>query len=1240
MLKTGQPPITGESVVVTGTTQINCNFDLSGRTVGQYSLVVTSSDGQTTSEAFDVYYPPPNITGVNPGYGPIAGGTSITINGSDFVRPGGRATGGTVTDVGGYRIHTFTGSGVFTPEVGMSVEVLVVAGGGGGGSCIGGGGGAGGYIYNSSYSVTAGNSYPVTIGNGGTGGPPGSGQPRGTNGGNSVFNTLTAIGGGGGGSWDSSTPGNGGSGGGSTNNSSAYGSATAGQGNQGGSSAGTGNGGAGGGGAGSAGANSTPSLGGAGGTGRSFDISGASLYYCGGGGGGARTGSATAGAGGSGVGGNGATSGIGQNGVANRGGGGGGGAYDGTYQTGGNGGSGIVIIRYLLGDPIAVKVDGTDAANVNYVSSTAVTAVTPAHAAGPVNVEMINPDGQIATLEGGFTYNSPPAIISITPASGLVGQSVNVTMEVANCLSGAAVKLTRTGAPDINGTFVTLNSPTELAATFDLVGKEPGPWSVVVTNPDTQSGQLAGAFEIRQAAPTVSYINPDTGDTAGGTAVTITGTGFVPAEYLRTVEVTNGGTTLSDYQVMVTLETQSLITAGRMRSDRGDIRFVGTDGVSPLSYWLETTEASVTRLWVKVPSVPAGSSKIYLQYGNASLTSGSNGDATFVFFDDFNGGSLDSTKWNSYVTNNANGSVTVANGIVTLANSTTETSIQTKTSIPNDTIVEFYSKLYGNPQSGGNLYIAYANLGPDLSGKYSSIGYTDFAANYESAVYTGLEVHPPRVSGAASTDGDQITNPTNNAWFYERFYVPAGNYLYRKMNALADQPASGRRYLSNQGGKLKFAAMYGNYYPKWWYIDRVLVRKYAATEPTVNVQPGTIARTIGVDLGGTPVASVAFVNSTTLTATTGAHAQGLVDATVTNPDGQSGTKPTAYSYMDLVGPDLVSGEVRLNISRVGNDIRLTWEAGENPQIYYLSGDGTGQFTTQEGWTRIVNNGILDGAYYPAFSLEASVRRLWHRNQVGQGTTESYYKGLKDGIVALETNADPWAFGGTYLASVKASAKYNRRVEPGYNLFSLPFVPQEKALAFQIGTQLNGTADNNPANSDWVMNFVNDGKVGGVPQYHYTIAWLNSNDNVWYDLNTRTLASPIEIRADISYWIRLMPASATKEVTLIGVTSRTGRLVSVQAGYNPVGSCFAKRASLEGTALANYATRSDSANTACRFLDKTAGGWSFAFPKTNFRWYDLNVPTDYTLIELKPGLGYFVREPDNSGGYTWSYPRPY
>src|SRR5205823_4359441 len=47
---------------------------------------------------------------------------------------------------------------------------------------------------------------------------------------------------------------------------------------------------------------------------------------------------------------------------------------------------------------------------------------------------------------------------------------------------------------------------------------------------------------------------------------------------------------------------------------------------------------------------------------------------------------------------------------------------------------------------------------------------------------------------------------------------------------------------------------------------------------------------------GTAATNVAVVNSTTITATTAAHAAGAVNVVVTNTDGQSGTLSSGYRY--------------------------------------------------------------------------------------------------------------------------------------------------------------------------------------------------------------------------------------------------------------------------------------------------------------------------------------------------------
>jgi len=278
--------------------------------------------------------------------------------------------GNRIDNDGTYWYHTFTSSGAFTPQTGLTCDVLVVAGGGGAGWDTAAGAGGGGVIANSNNLFGA-TSYTITIGGGGTS----PSTSNGTNGSDSTISgtsiSLTAKGGGG-----SATNGgagiNGGSGGGGGFNLTTAGTSTqtGGYGNSGGTSSSNPGGypTGGGGGGGAVGSNTSGNTSGAGGVGISglvvafVDTMGSATstgqlvsgnyYYAGGGGGGAYgTGGGVRGLGGNGGGGNGTASPNGSAGIAgtvNTGGGGGGGAGGGGSAGGGAGGSGIIIVRYPI----------------------------------------------------------------------------------------------------------------------------------------------------------------------------------------------------------------------------------------------------------------------------------------------------------------------------------------------------------------------------------------------------------------------------------------------------------------------------------------------------------------------------------------------------------------------------------------------------------------------------------------------------------------------------------------------------------------------------------------------------------------------------------------------------------------------------------------------------------------------------------------------------------------------------
>lgn len=114
------------------------------------------------------------------------------------------ATGGTTSDAGGFRTHTFLASDSLVVTNGGTIEYLVVAGGGSGGgnssTRSGGGGGAGGFK-TGSISVTPG-TYAVTVGAGGMALTP---QTSASDGGGSSIGTLVTTTGGGAGASVSGT---------------------------------------------------------------------------------------------------------------------------------------------------------------------------------------------------------------------------------------------------------------------------------------------------------------------------------------------------------------------------------------------------------------------------------------------------------------------------------------------------------------------------------------------------------------------------------------------------------------------------------------------------------------------------------------------------------------------------------------------------------------------------------------------------------------------------------------------------------------------------------------------------------------------------------------------------------------------------------------------------------------------------------------------------------------------------
>ena len=424
------------------------------------------------------------------------------------------ALGGTISVDGDYTVHTFTSDGTFTPYRAGDVDYLVVAGGAGGEV---GGGGAGGVLYDASHAVTA-QAYTITVGAKGEGA---TATDNSTNGGNSVFDTKTAVGGGAGRNTDGADGGSGGGGGyGATVTG---GAGTAGQGYAGGAGF-ISNAGGGGGGQSAVGVNASSGVGGNGGAGITSSISGTSKEYAGGGGGGALTTQGTGVYGG----GSGSYGGPGNPATANTGGGGGG--FYLTYGTGGggDGGSGIVVIRYLT----STQVDWNAPDGWTLEQTPTIARDTGDVGYGSYSAKIT---GNGATLEG------------INFTTGTLKPSTSYTLSIrAKATAGDTASIKTTGATtniDVESTSATFETKT---ATFVTDGSGTAVVIKLMSKADTDIVWFDGAMLV-EGSSAFAFADkpmPEVNPTARGILTLEQGQIKFPA----TVNASADANTLDDYE--------------------------------------------------------------------------------------------------------------------------------------------------------------------------------------------------------------------------------------------------------------------------------------------------------------------------------------------------------------------------------------------------------------------------------------------------------------------------------------------------------------------------------------------------------------------------------------------------------------------------------------------------------------------------------------------------------------------
>jgi hypothetical protein len=278
--------------------------------------------------------------------------------------------------------------------------------------------------------------------------------------------------------------------------------------------------------------------------------------------------------------------------------------------------------------------------------------------------------------------------------------------------------------------------------------------------------------------------------------------------YRKQVTVTNA---IASYQTKILVGESSgasgeeVDCGGKCQADFDDLRFTGSDGTTLLDYWIEsitgTTPNQLATVWVENGATP--STTCYMYYGKADATAVSNGDNTFIFFDDFPGSSLNTSKWTS------GGTVSVSGGECTMGVGSGWNTITS------NTVVGVNTRFYARSKS--TIIVDYIGMLGVVKDGYNYHHIMNTAgANTRLWSYKDGANYQDRDSGVAKDTSYHIWQTCRNSNTNVLFYRD-GSLRYTESTTVMTYDAS---------------IWLGAYNPGQLVADYCFIAKYQATEPT------------------------------------------------------------------------------------------------------------------------------------------------------------------------------------------------------------------------------------------------------------------------------------------------------------------------------------------------------------------------------------------------------------------------
>jgi hypothetical protein len=478
----------------------------------------------------------------------------------------------------------------------------------------------------------------------------------------------------------------------------------------------------------------------------------------------------------------------------------------------------------------------TSAASFTIDNPIRVTAVAPPHAAGTVNVTVINQHGVSEnTAADDYLYAPPPTIVGLAPAAGPLGGGNNVTMTGADFVGATRVTFGGNDATSftvVSATSIVAVAPEHNAGSVDVRVITPGG-----TSPDT----LADNY-LYVASPTVKSLSPKNGPIQGGGPVTITGTILTGA-----TAVTFGGAAAT---FTVQSSTQIVAVAPAHASGVVDVRVTTPGGISANTTADDYTYVPPPEVTGLIPTsglVAGGATVVIVGTGFTGATGASFGGSGATFTVN------SATQISAVAPAHAAGAVDVQ--VTTPGGANANTSLDDYTYVIPRPVVAAVTPNAGPIAGGTAVTIAGTDLNGTTGVAFGNTAATSFTVD---SAFQINAVAPAHAAGAVdvvvTTAGGASANSAADDYTY--FAPPAVSGL----NPIKGPTAGGT---------------------------------------VVTISGTSLSGVTGVSFGGV-AANFSGISAEQINATAPAHGVGTVDVVVTTPGGASANSGADdYAYVPL-----------------------------------------------------------------------------------------------------------------------------------------------------------------------------------------------------------------------------------------------------------------------------------------------------------------------------------------------------